>query len=92
MLERIEKGTEDWEYLESLWDKWKERLRSHRLDMAWCSLESALVGRDAYFKLNKADNGGLVRGGAVIGDEGSLRGPSRMFRSLKFSEAGEPRR
>ena len=68
MLERIEKGTDDWEYLESLWDKWKERLRSHRLDMAWFSLESALVGRDAYFKLNKADNGAHVRGGVVIGD------------------------
>ena len=68
MLERIERGTDDWEYLESLWDKWKERLRSHRLDMAWCSLESALVGRDAYFKLNKADNGAYVRGGVVIGD------------------------
>ncbi len=36
--------------------------------MAWCSLESALVGRDAYFKLNKADNGTYVRGGVVIGD------------------------
>lgn len=36
--------------------------------MAWCSLESALVGRDAYFKLNKADNGAHVRGGVVIGD------------------------
>ena len=34
MLERIEKGTEGWGYLERLWDKWKERLRSHRLDMA----------------------------------------------------------
>lgn len=68
MLERIEKGTDEWEYLERLWDKWKERLRSHRLDMAWCSLESALVGRDAYFKLNKADNGAYVRGGVVIGD------------------------
>lgn len=68
MLERIEKGTDDWEYLERLWDKWKEKLRSHRLDMAWCSLESALVGRDAYFKLNKADNGAHVRGGVVIGD------------------------
>lgn len=68
MLERIEKGTDDWEYLESLWDKWKERLRSHRLDMAWFILESALVGRDAYFKLNKADNGAYVRGGVVIGD------------------------
>lgn len=68
MLERIERGTDDWEYLESLWDKWKERLRSHRLDMAWFSLESALVGRDSYFKLNKADNGAYVRGGVVIGD------------------------
>ena len=68
MLERIERGTKDWEYLESLWDKWKERLRSHRLDMAWVSLESALVGRDAYFKLNKADNGAYVRGGVIIGD------------------------
>lgn len=68
MLERIERGTDDWEYLERLWDKWKERLRSHRLDMAWFSLESALVGRDAYFKLNKADNGAYVRGGVVIGD------------------------
>ena len=68
MLERIEKGTDDWVYLERLWDKWKERLRSHRLDMAWFSLESALVGRDAYFKLNKADNGAYVRGGVVIGD------------------------
>lgn len=68
MLERIEKGTKDWGYVEALWDKWKERLRSHRLDMAWCSLESSLVGRDAYFKLNKADNGSYVRGGVVIGD------------------------
>ncbi len=68
MLERIKRGTDDWEYLESLWDKWKERLLSHRLDMAWFSLESALVGRDAYFKLNKADNGAYVRGGVVIGD------------------------
>lgn len=68
MLERIEKGTDDWEYLEILWDKWKERLRSHRLDMAWFNLESALVGRDAYFKLNKADNGSYVCGGVVIGD------------------------
>ena len=68
MLERIEKDTDDWEHLEILWDKWKEKLRIHRLDMAWCSLESALVGRDAYFKLNKADNGEYVRGGVVIGD------------------------
>lgn len=68
MLERIERGTDDWEYLESLWDKWKERLRSHRLDMAWVSLESALVGRDAYFKLNKGVDGSYVRGGVVIGD------------------------
>lgn len=68
MLERIEKDTKDWGYLEALWDKWKERLRSHRLDMAWRSLESALVGRDAYFKLSKADNGAYVRGGVVIGD------------------------
>ena len=34
MLERIERGTKDWESLEALWDKWKERLWSHRLDMA----------------------------------------------------------
>ena len=68
MLERIEKGTDEWEYPERLWDKWKERLRSHRLDMAWGGLEGALTGRDAYFKLNKADNGSYVRGGVVIGD------------------------
>ena len=68
MLERIEKGTKDWEYLEALWDKWKEKLRSHRLNMAWGSLEGALTGQDAYFKLNKADNGTYVRGGVVIGD------------------------
>ena len=68
MLERIGRGTKDWEYLERLWNKWEKRLRSHRLDMAWCSLESALVGRDAYFKLNKADNGTYARGGVVIGD------------------------
>ena len=64
----MKKGTEGWEYLEILWDKWKEKLRSHRLDIAWCSLESALVGRDSYFKLNKADNGAYVRGGVVTGD------------------------
>lgn len=68
MLERIERGTEDWEYLEALWDKWKEKLRIHRLNVAWGSLEGALTGRDAYFKLNKADNGAYVRGGVVIGD------------------------
>lgn len=68
MLERIERGTEDWAYLEALWDKWKENLRSHRLNMAWGSLEGALTGRDAYFKLNKADNGAYVRGGVIIGD------------------------
>lgn len=68
MLERIERGTDDWEYLESLWDKWKERLRSHRLDMAWGGLEGALTGREAYFKLNKAENGAYVRGGVIIGD------------------------
>lgn len=67
MLERIEKGTEDWEYLERLWDKWKKRLRRHRLEIAWFSLESALVGRDAYFKLNKGVDGSYVRGGVVIG-------------------------
>ena len=27
-----------------------------------------MTGRDAYFKLNKADNGAYVRGGVVIGD------------------------
>lgn len=36
--------------------------------MAWGGLEGALTGRDAYFKLNKADNGTYVRGGVVIGD------------------------
>lgn len=36
--------------------------------MAWGGLEGALTGRDAYFKLNKVDNGAYVRGGVVIGD------------------------
>ena len=26
VLEGIDRGTKDWEYLERLWDEWKERL------------------------------------------------------------------
>lgn len=36
--------------------------------MAWGGLEGALVGRDAYFKLNEGVDGSYVRGGVVIGD------------------------
>lgn len=68
MLERIEKDTPEWEYLEGLWDKWEKKLASHGLEMGNAGLTAALTGRAAYFKLNKTRNGDQPyrRGGVVI--------------------------
>lgn len=68
MMERIEKDTPEWEYLEGLWDQWEKKLASHGLEMGNAGLTAALTGRAAYFKLNKTNSGDQPyrRGGVVI--------------------------